>query len=82
MGRERRKNLPPIPATVGDVQVIGALTRTSDGRDFLIGDSGQNDPSRIIVFGTVGGLLLLSQASQLFGNMHYIFKYLSSFPSR
>ena len=68
IGRRRRANLPPLPSTVAEIQLAGRLSLTADGRDFVVGDTGSQDASRIIVYGTASGLNMLCNSDQIFGS--------------
>ncbi|CAH1113607.1 unnamed protein product, partial [Psylliodes chrysocephalus] len=51
----------PNPRNVGDIAIPAALRTTTRNENFLLWDSGNDDPNRILMFGTVENLRLLQQ---------------------
>uniref|UniRef100_A0A6P7FYN1 Uncharacterized protein LOC114332088 n=1 Tax=Diabrotica virgifera virgifera TaxID=50390 RepID=A0A6P7FYN1_DIAVI len=59
--RKRTNQLYPNPATVADINIPVALQTTSRNMNFLLWDSGAEDPNRILMFGTQENLDILQQ---------------------
>lgn len=54
------------------LQLNGEITRTNDGRDFLVGDTGEQDENRIIAFGSVGNLIQLTESDVVMGFLYIV----------
>ena len=63
--RSRRKNQPPLPANLIDLEIPQRLTETLDNRQFLMHDSGPQE-DRILLFSTEESLQILSQQNRIF----------------
>ncbi|CAG4985916.1 unnamed protein product [Parnassius apollo] len=59
--RQRREVSCPNPGSVADINIPVALQVTSRNLNFLLWDSGQNDPHRIFMFGTKENLEVLEE---------------------
>ncbi|CAK1591269.1 unnamed protein product [Parnassius mnemosyne] len=59
--RQRREVSCPNPGSVADINIPVALQVTSRNLNFLLWDSGQNDPHRIFMFGTEENLEVLEE---------------------
>ena len=57
----------PIPSKLQNLVIPDELKKTFLGEDFLLSDSGPSC-SRVLIFGTESTILLLSEASTLFGD--------------
>ena len=63
--RLRRKRLPAMPTTRGEVHFCGEWAETDAGENFLLVEDGQGD-DKIIIFATQYNLELLSQAEKIY----------------
>ena len=63
--RKRKVNGQPIanPRTVQQILIPNALKQTLRGDNFLLHDSGANDPDRYLIFGTEHNLEMLADKS-------------------
>ena len=73
----------PNPTTLAEIQVSSDMLRNErDGKDFLLHDSGMNDPNRFIVLATEDNLKLLHKREMWFGDgtfkvcVYHILKFL------
>ena len=64
--RERAKNLPKNPNSVGDLVLEDEWTKTSDGDQFMIYNNGVDSSNRMLVFGTDEGLHHLASSTTWF----------------
>ncbi|XP_046555649.1 uncharacterized protein LOC124264911 [Haliotis rubra] len=62
--RQRAKVLPPVPRTRADVDLTGSWTETTDGQQFLVVDS--EDEDRILIFSTAEMLDILANAETIY----------------
>ncbi|XP_046552148.1 uncharacterized protein LOC124261815 [Haliotis rubra] len=62
--RQRAKVLPPVPRTRADVDLTGSWTETTDGQQFLVVDS--KDEDRILIFSTAEMLDILANAETIY----------------
>jgi hypothetical protein len=56
--------LPAIPETLKDLQIPAKFAEFQDGTNFIIHDSGDQDPERFIIFGTDEGLQKLQNSDE------------------
>lgn len=61
-------NDPPLPQNRADFIVPEVFQTTSEGKRFLLYDSGNDDPNRIIIFSTSYNLKILSRMAHWFGD--------------
>ena len=57
---------PSLPQTIQDITFGGDWTRTIQGEDMLLADSGENDPERIIIFATKKDLEILCNSNCIY----------------
>lgn len=67
--RQRRKNLPPMPATLSDLNIEGEWRQTNSGEPWIIFDrSVDDDPNnRMIIFCDDSSLGYLARADSWYG---------------
>ena len=63
---ERSKRIPKLPVSAAEIQLIDEWRETRSGADFILCDSGTNE-DRIIAFGTVANLRLLTDSETYYG---------------
>lgn len=64
--RSRMTKYPSLPQTIQDINFNGDWTRIIQGEDMLLADSGENDPERIIIFGTRKSLEILCNSDCIY----------------
>ena len=57
---------PSLPQTIQDITFGGDWTRTIQGEDMLLADSGENDPERIIIIATKKNLEILCNSDCIY----------------
>ena len=64
--RGRMTKYPSLPQTIQDITFVGDWTRTIQGEDMLLADSGDNHPERIIIFSTKKNLEILCNSDCIY----------------
>lgn len=62
----RQKEFGPVPKSIAEIDLDMEELKNHDGLSFFLGDSGADDPERVIVFGTVDNIKWLKQNPQWF----------------
>lgn len=74
VNRQKRQALPPEPGSLADITLVGDWTTTggAERKPFLIHDSGNDEPERMLVFASEAQLRQLAVADVWFmdGTFH------------
>ena len=68
VNRKQNETRPPLPQTINELEILHPYNVTLTGQQFIIYDSGRNNPNRCIIFATEEALRLLSLSPVMLGD--------------